>query len=344
MKITNLPCEIVAEILGQLDKVQDLKAPLLSCRLFHDAYTQRPRLAQQIIRKQVPKQLLPYAIVLPYASRVHISDSTYNALSLTPQDTDTMVFRFMLEGGVVSASKFQTFSLPRLMAMEATHELIIDVATHFAEKAWTTISDVLDDTISTKSTQEPAIHFEEVEKWYPARRILDALAPWDVEQMETAIGYLSDLFMASAKGLSANDISTDKWHCKGLRFLRNFEKMPSAEKREFLESGIPIFSSSLFMEFSVYSPRPDTSKAWQDAKLDVSLQLPNLADIDADEGPQKGLDFILDCAIIHGVSQVEYQRLRKQAYLFWDHERLQKYDMCSTNFIQPPFWGVNSAP
>lgn len=57
---------------------------------------------------------------------------------------------------------------------------------------------------------EPAIHFEEVEKWYPARRILDALAPWDVEQMETAIGYLSDLFMASAKGLSANDISTSK--------------------------------------------------------------------------------------------------------------------------------------
>lgn len=98
------------------------------------------------------------------------------------------------------------------------------------------------------------------------------------------------------------------------------------------------------MEFSVYSPRPDTSKAWQDAKLDVSLHLPNLADIDADEGPQKGLDFILDCAIIHGVSQVEYQRLREQAYLFWDHERLEKYDMWSTNFIQPPFWGVNSAP
>lgn len=153
MKITKLPCEIDAEILGQLDKVQDLKAPLLSCRLFHDAYTQRPRLAQKIVRKQIPKQLLPYAIVFPYASRVHISDSTYNALSLTPQDADTIVFRFMLEGGVVSTSKFQTFSLPQLVAMEATHELIIDVATHFAENAWTTISDVLDDTISTKSTQ-----------------------------------------------------------------------------------------------------------------------------------------------------------------------------------------------
>lgn len=113
--------------------------------------------------------------------------------------------------------------------------------------------------------------------------------------------------------------------------------MPYAEKRELLESGVPIFCSSLFMEFSVYEPRFDISRAWQDTKLDAPLQLSDLADMDADKGPGKGFDFILDCAITHLMSRDEYERLKEQGYLFWDHERLEKYDMCSTRFIRPPF-------
>lgn len=151
MKITNLPCEIVTEILGQLDKVRDLKAPLLSCRLFHDAYTQRPRLAQQIVRKQIPRELLPYAVALIYAPRARAFEFTFNALNLTPEDADTLVFSSTFEGAVASTSDFQTFSFPQLMAMEVAHELIADFASHFAKKAWTAISDTLNDTMSTKS-------------------------------------------------------------------------------------------------------------------------------------------------------------------------------------------------
>ncbi|KAK1536588.1 uncharacterized protein CCOS01_01908 [Colletotrichum costaricense] len=300
MKITNLPCEIVAEILGQLDKMQDLKAPLLSCRLFYNAYTQRPRLAQQIVRKQIPTQLLPYAVALIYAPRARKFALMFNTLNLTTEDADTLVFSSTFEGAVASTRCFQTFSLPHLLAMEAAHELIAEFASHFAEKAWTAVSDTLNDTTSTKSMPSHLdLSQKEWLRFCRGRLNLEAcmladLALWEIEQLGAAMEYLSDRFVAAAAGALANDVIEHRF--------------------------------------------AEACEARHNTKLDASWQELNLSDIDGDEGPRKALD----CIAPHHVMEIGLEGLRKRAYVFWDQERLEKYDFFSVISSSTPFRGVNS--
>ncbi|KAI3530782.1 hypothetical protein CSPX01_14611 [Colletotrichum filicis] len=380
MKITNLPCEIVAEILGQLDKMQDLKAPLLSCRLFYNAYTQRPRLAQQIVRKQIPTQLLPYAVALIYAPRARKFALMFNTLNLTTEDADTLVFSSTFEGAVASTRYFQTFSLPHLFAMEAAHELIAEFASHFAEKAWTAVSDTLNDTKSTKAMPSPldlsqkewlrfCRCFYRVELYHglftkygsdEARNVhmtqgdvslesgvrfknrgplnleacmLADLALWEVEQLGAAMEYLSDRFVAAAAGALANDVI----EYRGLVYLRSLEKKSYVEKSDLLHSEPRMFPSYLYLELWLLH-HVHKSEARHNTKLDASWQELNLSDIDDDEGPRKALDFIAP----HRVMQIGLQGLRERAYVFWDQERLEKYDFFSVISSSTPFRGVNS--
>ncbi|KXH37414.1 hypothetical protein CSIM01_06182 [Colletotrichum simmondsii] len=389
MKITNLPCEIVAEILGQLDKVEDLKAPLLSSRLFHDAYTQRSRLAQQIVRKQIPRQLLPYAVALIYAPRARALEFTFNALNLTPEDADTLIFSSTCEGAVASTRDFQTFSLPQLMAMEATHELIADFASHFAEKAWTAISDTTNDTMSTKSmpshldlsqkerlrfcrcfyrvelyhglftgyaydearnvhvTQgnvsiESGIQFKIRDRLWPGACILADLAPWDVEQLGAAMEYLRKRFAAATAGPLANDIiehgyfDAEQWLCRGLAYLRDLEKKSYVDKRDLIHSAPRMLPSDFYLELRLH--HYDKSEARHDTKPNASWQELKLSNIDGDEGPRKALD----CISPHSVMYYGFEGLRKRAYVFWDQERLEKYDLLSILSSSTPFLGINS--
>ncbi|KAK1466093.1 hypothetical protein CCUS01_07441 [Colletotrichum cuscutae] len=404
MKITNLPCEIVVEILGQLGKIQDLKAPLLSCRLFYNAYTQRPRLAQQIVRKQIPTQLLPYAVALIYAPRARKFALTFNALNLTPEDADTLVFSSTSEGAVASTRCFQTFSLPHLLAMEAAHELIAEFASHFAEKAWTAVSDTLNDTTSTKSvpshldlsqkewlrfcrcfyrvelyhglftmygsdearnvhmTQgdvllESGVRFKNRGRLNLEACMLADLALWEVEQLGAAMEYLSDRFVAAAAGALANDviehryINTDKPElytllvpkltvnqlCRGLVYLQSLEKKSYVEKSDLLHSEPRMFLSYLYLELRLLH-HVHKSEARHNTKLDASWQELNLSDIDGDEGPRKALD----CIAPHHVMEIGLEGLRERAYVFWDQERLEKYDFFSVISSSTPFRGVNS--
>ncbi|KAI3536140.1 hypothetical protein CABS01_08976 [Colletotrichum abscissum] len=380
MKITNLPCEIVAEILSQLDKIQDLKAPLLSCRLFYNAYTQRPRLAQQIVRKQIPTQLLPYAVALIYAPRARKFALTFNALNLTPEDADTLVFSSTFGGAVASTRCFQTFSLPHLLAMEAAHELIAEFASHFAEKAWTAVSDTLNDTTSTKSmpshldlsqkewlrfcrcfyrvelchglftmygsdearnvhmTQgdvslESGVQFKNRGRLNLEACMLADLALWEVEQLGAAMEYLSDRFVAAAARALANDVVEHR----GLVYLRSLEKKSYVEKSDLLHSEPRTFLSYLYLELRLLH-HVHKSEARHNTKLDASWQELNLSDIDGEEGPRKALD----CIAPHHVMEIGLEGLRERAYVFWDQERLEKYDFFSVISSSTPFRGVNS--
>ncbi|KXH45838.1 hypothetical protein CSAL01_02000 [Colletotrichum salicis] len=323
MEITRLPCEIIAEILGQLDKVQDLKALLLSCRLFHDAYTQRPSLAQQIVRKQIPIQLLPQ-----YREETLRHPESIGSNQL-PYDRNTNIHT---SGCRCVYKQLPDVFTPTTHIYEGTHDLIVDFAFHFAGEAWTAISDTLNDTISTKLmpnhldlSQKERLRFcrcfYRVELYHgllanslyairdvhvtqgnqssdatirvddkglicqmrPGERLLTDLAPWEIEQLGAATEYLINRFMTTTKGLLTNDISIDKW----------------------------------------------------DTELDASLQGPNLAETNANEGPQKGLYCIWSRALMH---YDDLRGPRERAYVFWDQERWEKYSIRSAILSSLPIW------
>ncbi|OHF03668.1 hypothetical protein CORC01_00987 [Colletotrichum orchidophilum] len=385
MKITHLPCEVITEILSQLDNVRYLKASLLSCRLFHDAYTQRPSLAKRIIRNQIPKQLLPHAIALTDARRVVMSESTHKVFGFAHEDVDALT------------SHFQKFSLPQLMVMGRTYDLIVDFASDFAAKAWTTTT--LRDIPSTKSssnhlllspkewlrfcrcfyrielyyglltdfgfgeenkrsvhmkqsTREIEVGGKEIafdldDQMHASRRMLAYLAPWEIEQLGAAVEYLGQRLITAAKEVLAHDIvmgvykadygpcdrgdiMLQKWLCQGIQYLRKIETAPYAAKCRLLQPGIDIIPPSLLQELSIY--HIENGESHHDTKLNTSLKGTNMEDIDADEGPRKSLD----CIAPRTVMNPECEGFRETAYVFWDQERLEQYNLCSTISLDSP--------
>ncbi|KAF5025942.1 hypothetical protein F66182_1977 [Fusarium sp. NRRL 66182] len=66
--ITSLPLHLVADILGLLESVQQLPSVLLSHRIFYSALLDTPALPLDILRNQIPNNLLPLTL-LAYKSQ-----------------------------------------------------------------------------------------------------------------------------------------------------------------------------------------------------------------------------------------------------------------------------------
>ncbi|KAI5457107.1 hypothetical protein BGZ63DRAFT_365648 [Mariannaea sp. PMI_226] len=71
--ITALPLHLVADILGMLPNVQHLPNVLMSHRIFYNAYVDNPSLIIDMLRLQVPENLLPLAVAA-YTSQKSFRD------------------------------------------------------------------------------------------------------------------------------------------------------------------------------------------------------------------------------------------------------------------------------
>ncbi len=80
--ITQLPCEIVATILANLNHLRDLLSTLLACRHFYISFKESHGTEASILRRQITPALVPYAVALMEASRLPhpLSHSSINGL------------------------------------------------------------------------------------------------------------------------------------------------------------------------------------------------------------------------------------------------------------------------
>lgn len=66
--VTELPCEIVATILRNLDHLRFLAPALLTCRHFYASFKESHGVETSILRHQTTPALLPYSVALLEAS------------------------------------------------------------------------------------------------------------------------------------------------------------------------------------------------------------------------------------------------------------------------------------
>lgn len=71
--ITSLPLHLVADILRLLDNIQLLPPVVLSHRIFYSALLDTPSLPLDILRSQIPENLLPFAVAA-YTSQKSVRD------------------------------------------------------------------------------------------------------------------------------------------------------------------------------------------------------------------------------------------------------------------------------
>lgn len=124
--ITELPCEVIAAILRNLDNVQSLGPALLACRHFYASFKQYHGIEAAILRRQVTPALLPYSVALLEASPSSWPHSDLlDTLSNDPAQLSARV---------------SSMPVSSLGIMARMHELIRSLATSFATEAWARLS------------------------------------------------------------------------------------------------------------------------------------------------------------------------------------------------------------
>ncbi|RMJ15621.1 hypothetical protein CDV36_004714 [Fusarium kuroshium] len=75
LPLQRLPLHIIAEILGQLDTIQELGPPVLSHRIFHDAlHDNLHAITRRILTRQVPDGILFYSLILLKTTQIDVMD------------------------------------------------------------------------------------------------------------------------------------------------------------------------------------------------------------------------------------------------------------------------------
>ncbi|RSL93530.1 hypothetical protein CEP52_013191 [Fusarium oligoseptatum] len=75
LPLQRLPLHIIAEILGQLDTIQELGPPVLSHRIFHDAlHDNLHAITRRILTRQVPDGILSYSLILLKTTQIDVMD------------------------------------------------------------------------------------------------------------------------------------------------------------------------------------------------------------------------------------------------------------------------------
>ncbi|KAK4097338.1 hypothetical protein N658DRAFT_292857 [Parathielavia hyrcaniae] len=221
--ITQLPCEIIAEILLNLDHLRFLPPALLACRHFYASYKESHGIAASILRRQIAPGLLPYAVAVLEASRLprRFTFSTF-----------TNSFRSLLDElydrPARLADRLPVLPMNLMRKMSRTHDVIHAFAIDFATRALDGISARAEKTGNSASGEvalSPSEYFRfcralyRVELFYtmfwdgpPAVSINKANwfffrhPPWENEQIGCIHVYLQTRLVEASRDVVEHDV------------------------------------------------------------------------------------------------------------------------------------------
>ena len=194
--ITDLPCEMVGTILGNLDHLRFLPPASLTCRHFYTSFKESHGVEASILRHQITPALLPYAVAVMEASRLPrplVASSVVGLLDELYRSPARLMARVF------------ALPLPILRSMGRTHDIIVAFATGFATNAWQRISPSTTASVALSPSEYFRFcrAFYWVELFYTLFRnpgFEDSLNPWffwrhhpwENEQLASAYEYLEE--------------------------------------------------------------------------------------------------------------------------------------------------------
>lgn len=196
--ILDLPCELIVHILQQLDETQSLVPTILAWRPFVAAYKGCPAFKGDIVRRQIPLTVLPYAILaLAFSQRLE------EQASKDPEHIATLLDKLYHEPPAIQATLYD-LPLRDLLRVGRTHNHAMEASLAFAHTAWSIIS--LDKLVLS------ATEYDRVCRAFYRFEILSSLgsltsesnvdtraellsrhAPWENEQLGCLYDRLDDL-------------------------------------------------------------------------------------------------------------------------------------------------------
>ncbi|CAG9975074.1 unnamed protein product [Clonostachys byssicola] len=123
--VSDLPCEIIAQILENLGHVRALSPVRLACRHFDVSFREhRTRVLRGLLRTQIHGDILPYAIALEI-EKPALGSSALTSFIQTLYDRPQDI-----------CSRLGQLSVEKLYSISRTHEAIKTLATEFSQLAW----------------------------------------------------------------------------------------------------------------------------------------------------------------------------------------------------------------
>ncbi|KAF2489262.1 hypothetical protein BU16DRAFT_598145 [Lophium mytilinum] len=359
--ITDLPCELVASILRNLDNFSSLLPSLLACRHFYSSFTENPRIQSEVLQRQVTPALLPYSIALMEASRLprpRTAASIHTLLDTLYKDPAQLIARL------------QTMPLPMVLRMGCTHNVIHDLAAEFATDAWGLLlqgdSRVSGD-LSLSSKEEFRFHraFYRVELFFQLFRdyqggeagllearefqqFLSRHPPWENEQLGCVHDFLEKRLSEASLDVVAHDIEFGEyeidylefggenywkqlWMSQGVHFIYQLLNEDSYEaKKALLKSAFS--SKPIYLHDALSSPAGDTDYdhvILEDYDhVQIEALAPRRDDQDTDKGPFSA--WFSDYRSLPRDAWVMFSDkagLRERAYVLWDSDRIKRFNL-----------------
>ncbi|KAF6791032.1 hypothetical protein CSOJ01_14430, partial [Colletotrichum sojae] len=139
MSNTDLPCELVASVLGSLDDLRSLSSVLLASRHIYASFKAVPGIEASIIRRQVTPGLVPYAIAVLEAS--HLPRERHLITGVVSADRKAIIRLLDELNDRPTELLARLSSMPRsdLRKISDMHRLIHTLSMDFANNAWSHI-------------------------------------------------------------------------------------------------------------------------------------------------------------------------------------------------------------
>ncbi|KAH0435093.1 hypothetical protein CcaCcLH18_04991 [Colletotrichum camelliae] len=360
VKLTELPCEIITDILEH-SSARSIVSAIHSCRYIRDCFYERPSLANQVVLRQIPEELLPYAVAALYADDLPIPRTEAMIQDLINKLCPAFI--------PPTISLVRELGLGNLLRLENLHNIIHSMALDYANEAWdfmqtTNMRVPMPGTLQLSRNEYLRFcrAFYRVEichsikrhkrvgpfrerAWNEGEDFLSPLPSCDREQMGCVLEYQERLFLNSTREVLAHDVAMghievnyvrpqydnviQNWLALGLRFLVKITGDLSYDEKKNLLHSTYGPGELIHLWTSL-----DMDRNW----LDIDRQLADdpwvrkkngklvhafrrsVDAMDLDRGPREA--FARSIAGPTPIEDIGYFGSRDRAYVLWDMKRL----------------------
>ncbi|KND92089.1 hypothetical protein TOPH_03424, partial [Tolypocladium ophioglossoides CBS 100239] len=359
--ITDLPCEVVASILRNLDSLQSLLRSLLVCRHFYSSMKESSGVEATIVQQQITPALLPYSVAVMEASRLpypRIEDSVRNLLDTLFHEPAQLT------------SRVRTMPRRLIGIMARTHDVVHRLATDFATDSWARLSQADASSASKSLSLSPAEYFRfcralyQVELFYSLFRgepgdstgtfeesmnpwFFSRQPPWENEQLGCVQEFLEAKLAEASLDVVAHEVEFGEfsidyltvggdnhwrqlWLAQGIGFTYQLMNASSYDvKQALLTSGSDGGRANLPEALAgVFEADPEDVILEDYSEEEIQSLVLLGDDTDTDMGPYESWRAAhYDLPRADWLMLSDDAWLRERAYVLWDLERIQTHHL-----------------
>ncbi|KAF3074796.1 hypothetical protein CFAM422_003079 [Trichoderma lentiforme] len=359
--ITKLPCEVMTSIMRELGNIRFLLPCLLTCRYFYACFKADLHLAADILEQQLTPALVPYAIAVLEASQLNprtgiavreLLETFIKEPSKLRSQFRTLSVPLLVKIGRLHdpiqslATQFANNAWAHIIndqGSQTDRNICLSATENYRFcRAFYKFELFCNLFRSTMPTGFVSVSDEE-RRWFFAQ-----YAPWENEQLTSVHDFLELKLSEGSYDVLAHDVEfgtlgidyltaggdngwRQVWLSQGIDFIYRMTTETSYDAKKALLKSSYGASSAYLYDALTSIPEVDLDDDTPLAQItdeDLKTMIPTSNDQDIDKGPFEAWRVAFkDLPRSMWVMLTKNSGLRERAYVFWNLDRLERYDL-----------------